>query len=487
MFLTPAGRLAFRLLRGALLVFITILLVRAFDARRMPDLCVWHTADLTEEFRHGDETKGFTLADYLDLENRLFSELEAKVYRQVQPQEMLRFSRYLPGGPNDPKQFPRNWNRTFELIPTQPKGGALLLHGLTDSPYSLRRIGEILHREGYYVLGLRLPGHGTIPGALTRATSRDWMAAARVGGRSVRDKIGTGQPFLVVGYSNGGALAVKYALEALEDPALPPPDRLILLSPALGITRYAALSRWAAVFAVVPFFEKSRWNSVSPEYDPFKYNSFPLHAADQTYRLARSVKSDLARLAAQPTLERMPPVLTFQSLIDSTVHASAVVDVLYHRLGSETSELVLFDINRYAPLKYFVAADPAAVWNQFETGGPVPYRTTLLTNADETSSQLAEVTRLASATTMTSTPLELTWPRNIFSLSHVALPFAPDDPIYGAEPGNRQYGLSLGRVELRGEKSLLRVSADDYMRLRFNPFFSYVERRVRETVQAHGR
>jgi alpha-beta hydrolase superfamily lysophospholipase len=64
------------------------------------------------------------------------------------------------------KCCPRIWNRTFELVPEKTQGGALLLHRRTDSLYSLCRIGEILHAKGGYVLGLRLPGHGTIPGAL---------------------------------------------------------------------------------------------------------------------------------------------------------------------------------------------------------------------------------------------------------------------------------------------------------------------------------
>ena len=42
--------------------------------------------------------------------------------------------------------------------------------------------------------------------------------------------------------ANGGALAVKYALDALENPQLARPDRLILLSPMIGITRFARLA-----------------------------------------------------------------------------------------------------------------------------------------------------------------------------------------------------------------------------------------------------
>ena len=54
------------------------------------------------------------------------------------------------------------------MRPPEIRGGALLLHGLTDSPYSLRHVAELLAQQGYYALGLRLPGHGTFPAAIAR-------------------------------------------------------------------------------------------------------------------------------------------------------------------------------------------------------------------------------------------------------------------------------------------------------------------------------
>src|SRR4029078_11579827 len=91
-----------------------------------------------------------------------------------------------------------------------------LVHGLTDSPYSMRALAERLTAEGYYTLSLRMPGHGGVPGGLTRATWEDWMAAVRLGARHVRGRIGPGLPLLMVGYSNGGALAVKYTLDLID-------------------------------------------------------------------------------------------------------------------------------------------------------------------------------------------------------------------------------------------------------------------------------
>ena len=44
---------------------------------------------------------------------------------------------------------------------------ALLIHGLTDSPYSMRALAGSLHARGFEVTVLRLPGHGTLPSMMT--------------------------------------------------------------------------------------------------------------------------------------------------------------------------------------------------------------------------------------------------------------------------------------------------------------------------------
>ena len=80
-------------------------------------------------------------------------------------------------------------------------------------------------------------------------------------------------------------------------------------------------------------------------------------------------------------------------------------------------------------------------------------------------------------------PLALAWPRFVFSLSHVAVPFPEDDPLYGLTPDpGEDYGVRLGQLEPRGERGVLLVSVDDLMRLKCNPFFPYLEERLREWV-----
>ena len=102
----------------------------------------------------------------------------------------------------------------------------VLLHGLTDSPYSLRHIARRYRDHGFVAVAIRLPAHGTVPGALTAVEWEDWLAATRLAVREAHRRAGPGKPLHIVGFSNGGALAVKYALDALGDDNLARPDRL---------------------------------------------------------------------------------------------------------------------------------------------------------------------------------------------------------------------------------------------------------------------
>jgi hypothetical protein len=71
----------------------------------------------------------------------------------------------------------------------------------------------------------------------------------------------------------------------------------------------------------------------------------------------------------------------------------------------------------------------------------------------------------------------------VFSLTHVGLPFAPDDPLYGFESSSALPGLlPLGRLSPRGERGVLTVGTDTLMRLSSNPFFSFIAERIGQWV-----
>jgi alpha-beta hydrolase superfamily lysophospholipase len=100
----------------------------------------------------------------------------------------------------------------------KPRGAVVLLHGLTDSPYSVRHLAVDYQQHGFVAVVPRLPGHGTAPGALTDVDWEMWLAATRLAVREATRLAGDNVPLHLVGYSNGGALAMKYALDALDSP-----------------------------------------------------------------------------------------------------------------------------------------------------------------------------------------------------------------------------------------------------------------------------
>lgn len=467
------------------IILVTVVLLRAFEARRLPDLKPWHRFVPQKELTAAELNDRFTLADYLAREAEVFREVREQVETQTPAEDRTKGNRYFEGSPINPSHFATDWNRTYELAPSEIRGGALLIHGLTDGPYSMRRVAELLRDRGIYSLCLRMPGHGTVPGALTQVRWEDWLAAVKVGARHVSARIGQGKPFFLVGYSNGGALAVQYSLEALAGAPLPRAERIVLLSPMIGIVPFTAIAKVVSALAFVPYFEKSRWLDVLPEYIPFKYNSFPVNAAQQTLDLTSLLQAGIQKAADAGRIGQMPPILTFLSLVDSTVSTDATVDKLYDRLAENGSELVVFDMNRTNNLRPFLKSPEDALITRLETGIGRRYRFTLVSNVRPDTVEVMERSFPPGGGPPRVQPLGLSWPPQVFSLSHVAIPFAPDDPLFGIAPDMREdYGLRLGLIAPRGDPSVLRVPMDSFMRLNSNPFFSYVERRVREWIGA---
>jgi hypothetical protein len=53
-----------------------------------------------------------------------------------------------------------------------------------------------------------------------------------------------------------------------------------------------------------------------------------------------------------------------------------------------------------------------------------------------------------------------------------------DDSVYGGPSASASPGIQLGNLALRGERGVFRVSGTDMLRLRWNPFFAYVQSRT---------
>ena len=447
----------------------------------------WHLLHLDAEFRATDIGRIASLENYLKNEEKLFTQLSTLIYDKGPRGDFQDISRYISGGRADPRRLLPDWNRTVELPQSKPIGTALLLHGLTDSPYAMRGLAERLHARGYWVVVLRLPGHGTVPSGLIHAHWQDWASAVRLAAAHVKTKAKPEAPFVIGGFSTGAALAVEYALSRLKGEDVPAPSGLILLSPAIGVSSLAAAARWGATLSTMPGLAGLAWSDVDLEYDPYKYVSFPIHAADQIYRLTQRIQLLIDSLDTGAGVRAMPPILAFQSVADATVSTQAVIGSLMRRLGPDGHQLVLFDINRNSGTQQFLLPAALAVKENLLTGQALPFGLTVLTNVDADSAALIAARKRAQSQEVTREATGLTWPQGMFSLSHVALPFTPQDPVYGAVRPGLQATVYLGRIELRGEKGLLAASSEVLLRLRYNPFFSFVSVRIDEFIDQLSR
>lgn len=466
---------------GGLIVGIVVM-VKVLNGR--PDLQVWHSVELDEEFTADSDVASF--AEYMALEGRLFEQLRTEVYGTLGDVDQREINRYHTGGLADPGRWDTNWNRSYELPHENPCAGVLLIHGMSDSPYSMRVLAERVQAAGAYALSMRVPGHGTAPSGLRDVEWEDMAAAVRLAARHASEQA-QGAPLVLIGYSNGGALAVHYALEALADESLVMPARMLLMSPEIGITRLAALAIWQERIGHVLGLQKLAWNSILPEYDPFKYNSFALNAGIQARRITESIQALITKLEKQGAMGRFPRTLAFQSIVDATVEAPVLVSGFFDRLPGEGHELVLFDINRYAEIEPLMVLDPTGWTDRWLKGRDHSFTVEAVVNQNDSTEVVAVRRKLPGSDEIETVDRSgMSWPMNVYSLSHVALPFSPEDPVYGGPDAGESPGIQLGDIALRGERGVLQVSGTDMLRLRWNPFFDYMAERIVDAVLEAG-
>lgn len=471
---------------SALLVVavVVLLAIRIYDSQRGQPLEPWHKYVPEELSVEEIDKDGW--AEYLKAEAVLFDTVRTEVTQKLPPEDRIPVNRYFDGSPIYPGSFSQDWNRSYELEPDGPvRGAVVFLHGLTDSPYSLRHIARRYRDHGFVSIAIRLPGHGTVPAGLTDIEWEHWMAATRLAVREARRRAGPELPVHLVGFSNGGALAMMYVLDALDDEQLTRPERIVLISPMVGVTAFARFAGLAGLPAIFPAFAKASWLSVLPEFNPFKYNSFPINGARQSHLLTAALQQKIAARASDNRLAELPPIITFQSVMDFTVSTRAIVTALYAHLPSNGSELVLFDVNRNTKFGPLLSSASDTMLARILPDPPRRFRTTIITNASPDSPDVVERVMEAGAATESVRDLELSYPIDVYSLSHVAIPFPTNDSLYGLHPDPADdFGINLGALAARGERGALIVSMDSLLRMSSNPFFPYLIGRIEEKLMS---
>lgn len=221
-------------------------------------------------------------------------------------------------------------NCPFEYRPKdtpKPRYGALLIHGLFDSPFVMQEIGKQLAADGLLVRSILLPGHGTVPGALLNVTCEEWIQSVQYGISTFKDEV---DGLFLVGFSTGGALA---CYQAAHPSSTPPIKGLVLLAPVFKIkSKFAFLAQ--SINLIGNYWHRAKWLTIRPEVDYAKYVSIPFNAVYQVECLTKKIKTTL----------RLPQWIAL-SINDDTVSSRASLNYFSNQTNTENH------MTLYAPKK----------------------------------------------------------------------------------------------------------------------------------------
>lgn len=296
-----------------------------------------------------------------------------------------------------------------------PDKGVLLVHGLLDTAFALRDIGEELAKACVLVRAIVLPGHGTRPADLIGIDREAWIDAVAFGLRSLSAVV---DDVYIVGYSLGGALAANAAADN------PDIAGIILLAPALQVAN--SWLAWQSVWVR----HVTDWIDIDPHSIAVRYQSMPTDAIAETVLLASETRDQLDS-------GLNVPVLSFLSATDLAIDVEQVLSELSNLNATGGNAIVIYG----------------------ESDLPMPKDAQIQPVFDRQS--------------------------KILNHSHVALPFAPDNAVFGRTGSHKACGQNIGIMDKEEAEQCMRnpenwkgelLSTDSpeflpLQRLTFNPHF----------------
>lgn len=203
------------------------------------------------------------------------------------------------------------------------RGIAILVHGLSDSAFSMRDTAKELSKGCYIARTALLPGHGTKPGDLLSTRLSDWVDTVRYLFRQADQEH---EHVVAVGFSLGSLLVMTEALQPDS-----PIDAVITLSPAF----YLTTSPWAELSVWLHHFKT--WLDDEKPDDTYRYEAIPTIAVAQTIRAKSKFHQTLSRSKGV-----FIPWLLVQSDDDLVVRAAKNQTLFLQHAANEASRLLTF-------------------------------------------------------------------------------------------------------------------------------------------------
>lgn len=196
--------------------------------------------------------------------------------------------------------------------------GVLLIHGFTGSPSEMSLLADYLHKNGYTVYSVRLPGHGTKVEDLNKTSFWQWIAAVEDAERLLQ---GMCTQVSVVGMSMGGLLALHLACHF-------PIHKLVCLATPIFI-----IDKRLPLLTVYGFF-KEYVTKRQRIYDlklHMRYDRMPVKSVREMVQLLQQVKLLLPQIKT--------PCLVMQSAVEHTLKPESA-EHIYNNVGSAHKKLI---------------------------------------------------------------------------------------------------------------------------------------------------
>lgn len=208
---------------------------------------------------------------------------------------------------------------------------ALLVHGLTGTPYEMRYLGEKLAERGVRVRGVRLAGHAGAPEELGLVGYDNWYESVVHGFEDLRQY---GDPNVVIGLSLGAVLSARLAADQREAVA-----GLVMLSPAFFLPPKTTTALKAV--RMLGAFTEKLFVYNSDGSDIHDTAARRVHPSCRLMPMSAPLKLLDLSLVVRPMLSQITqPALVIHSKRDHTCPLRKNVDFVMKRLASPEKRAV---------------------------------------------------------------------------------------------------------------------------------------------------
>lgn len=230
----------------------------------------------------------------------------------------------------------------FELVHADKSTKAVLLfHGMTGSPFELRKYAKFLHDAGYDVFAYCLPGHGDHPQNIYSVAWQDWVKFSNEKYDSLRAQY---QEFFLGGLCLGAVIALNLA-QTHQD-----------VTGVIGLSTTLFLDGWT-----IPWYYDSmigialhtilRYYYTFPEREPYgiknestrrkvanlmkrntvALDNYPMSCIYELLRLSKATRKSMSKVTA--------PILLMHSTEDDLTSIKSS-DFVYNNVSSESKEYI---------------------------------------------------------------------------------------------------------------------------------------------------